>query len=115
MGVFFLAEKSTVKGRISVCRWDPARVLKSSSSPLLTHLLIGYWTRMLHLFLILVQGGAGSSTFLSCLPAAPPRRVKVPCPLQEKEVVEELPKEQEEVDVTAARTSTSQEEVGLEG
>lgn len=37
-----------------------------------------------------------------------------PCPLQEKEVVEDLPKEQEEEDVTTVRTSTSQEEVGLE-
>lgn len=40
--------------------------------------------------------------------------LKSRCPLQEKEVVEDLPKELEE-DVTAARTWTSQEEVGLEG
>lgn len=39
--------------------------------------------------------------------------LKSHCPLQEKEVVEDLPKELEE-DVTAARTRTSQEEVGLE-
>lgn len=40
--------------------------------------------------------------------------LKSHCPLQEKEVVEDLPKELEE-DATAARTRTSQEEVGLEG
>lgn len=39
--------------------------------------------------------------------------LKSHCPLQEKEVVEDLPKELEE-DATAARTRTSQEEVGLE-
>lgn len=39
--------------------------------------------------------------------------LKSHCPLQGKEVVEDLPKELEE-DVTTARTWTSQEEVGLE-
>lgn len=39
--------------------------------------------------------------------------LKSHCPLQEKEVVEDLPEELEE-DVTTVRTWTSQEEVGLE-
>lgn len=96
--------------------------LKFSSSPLLTSLLlIGYWTPTLGFFLIL-KGDLGFLQFpiLSLIVSYPVNcqlllsMLKSHCPLQEKEVVEDLPKEQEEEDVTAVTTSTSQEEVGLE-
>lgn len=94
--------------------------LKFSSSLLLTSLLlIGYWTPTLCFFLIL-KGDLGFLQFpiLSLIVSYPVTcqlllsMLKSHCPLQEKEVVEDLPKEEE--DVTTVRTSTSQEEVGLE-